>query len=71
MMQDALFLAVYTLTFGLAAAFLYSAYRTRRRDEQTTARHARDGVRIAENYANNESVRTVVDGQQPPRKEKP
>lgn len=66
-----LFLAVYTVTFGVAAAFLFRAGHIRHRHEQTTTRLAQDGTRTAENYANNAAIRAAIDNQNQPRKETP
>ncbi|WP_405964787.1 hypothetical protein OG713_34625 [Streptomyces sp. NBC_00723] len=50
---------------GLGAAL---NARDRRR---AAVQAAQDGVRVAENYANHDSVREAVDGQLPARKETP
>lgn len=46
-------------------------HRRRRREQQAATQATCGGIRVAENYANYDSVRHVVDTNHQPRKEKP
>lgn len=58
--------AIVALICGTGAAL---KARNRRRADRATTQAAQDGIRVAENYANYDSVRQAVDTNYQPRKE--